>query len=188
MVISKLFMHLLASSIFVSVLGAASVVFSESALADIQCPVGTPWGSTEEFCPHIHPSDIFKPGAESDIPTEPYRRPGISGIYRGVNVWGVLRVTNLNSGVNPITFSADDNNENPYFKHFTTGTLVSVQAEQLIWNITTRRTNISNSCTTMMSGTLTQRSNNTARAVYVSTDGNCDLPTNFSSVTELRKN
>jgi len=114
--------------------------------------------------------------------------PSISGIYRGVNVWGVLRVTNLNSGGNPLTFSADDNNENPYFKHLTTGTLVSVEAEELIWNISTRRTNTSNGCTTMMSGTLTQRSNNTARAVYTSTDGRCDLPINFSAVTELRKN
>jgi len=93
-----------------------------------------------------------------------------------------------NSGGNPLTFSADDNNENQYFTHFTNGTLVSVKAEELIWNITTRRTNRSNGCTTMMSGTLTQRSNNTARAVYTSTDGRCDLPTNFSSVTELRKN
>ena len=115
-------------------------------------------------------------------------RPGMSGIYRGVNVWGVLRITNFNSGGNPLTFSADDNNENQYFTHFTNGTLTSVKAEELIWNITTKRTNRSSGCTTMMSGTLTQRSNNTARAVYTSTDGRCDIPTNFSSVTEFRKN
>ena len=116
------------------------------------------------------------------------QRASISGIYRGVNVWGVLRVTNLNSGANPLAFSADDNNENQYFKHFTNGTLVSVKGKELIWNITTRRTNTSNGCTTIMNGTLTQRSNNTAIAVHVSTDGRCDLPTNFSSVTEFRKN
>jgi hypothetical protein len=115
------------------------------------------------------------------------RRPSISGIYRGVNVWGVLRVTNFNSGGNPLTFSADDNNENQYFTHFTNGTLVSVKAKELIWNITTRRINRSNACTTIMSGTLTQRSNNTAKAVYTGTDGRCDIPKNFSFVTELRK-
>jgi hypothetical protein len=116
------------------------------------------------------------------------QRASISGNYRGVNVWGVLRVTNFNSGGNPLTFSADDNNENRYFTHFTNGALVSIKSGELIWNITTRRTNRSNNCTTMMSGTLTQRSNNTARAVYTSTDGRCDIPTNFSSAIELRKN
>jgi hypothetical protein len=117
-----------------------------------------------------------------------YQRPGISGIYRGVNVWGVLRIVDLNYKVNPLTFSANDNNENPYFRHFTIGTLVSVQAQQLIWNITTTRINTANGCTTLMNGTLIQRSNNTATAIYTSTDGRCDIPTNFSSVTELRKN
>jgi hypothetical protein len=187
MLSSKRRAHFLLGSLFLAGLSITPVLLSERVLAHIKCPVRTLWGSTEELCPHLHADDVFKPGAKSDIPTEPYRRPGISGIYRGVNVWGVLRITDLNYRANPLTFSANDNNENPYFKHFTTGTLVSVQAEQLIWNITTRRTNTSNGCTTMMSGTLIQRSNNTARAVYTSTDGSCDLPTNFSSVTELRK-
>lgn len=117
-----------------------------------------------------------------------YQRPGISGIYRGVNVWGVLKIIDLNYKANPLTFSADDNNENEYFNHFTTGYLVSIRANELIWNITTRRRNTSDGCTTIMNGTLIQKSNNTARAVYTSTDGHCDLPMNFSSVTEFRKN
>lgn len=189
MINSKQLLNLLVSSVFLSALFTSGLL-SERVVADIKCPVRTPWGSTEELCPHVHTSDIFKPGAESEVgcPHCNPPSPRISGTYRGVNVWGVLRVTNLNSGANPLTFSADDNNENPYFKHFTSGILVSRQAQEMIWNITTRRTNTSNSCTTMMYGTLTQRSNNTARIVYTSTDGRCDLTTNFSSVTELRKN
>lgn len=183
---SKQLVNLLVGSLFLAGLSITTVLLSERVLADIKCPVGTPWGSTEELCPHIHPDDIIKPGAESEVgcPHCNPPSPNISGIYRGINVWGVLRVTALNNS----TFSADDNNENQYFTHFTNGTLVSRNGGELIWNITTRRTNRSNGCITMMSGTLTQRSNNTARAVYTSTDGRCDIPTNFSSVTELRKN
>ncbi|MFN5565616.1 MAG: hypothetical protein ACK5BG_18675 [Pseudanabaena sp.] len=67
MVIFKLLMNSLARSLFVSVLGAASVVFSESALADIKCPVRTPWGSTEELCPHVHTPDPKFRGRSPEI-------------------------------------------------------------------------------------------------------------------------
>jgi hypothetical protein len=97
---------------------------------------------------------------------------------------GVLRITSSNTS----SFSADDSNENQYFVHFTNSTLVARNGGELIWNISTRRINRSNGCTTIMSGTLTQRSNNTARAIYTGTDSRCDIPTNFSSVIEFRNN
>ena len=184
MIKSKRLVTLLIGSLFLAGSSITPVLLSERVLADIKCPVGTPWGSREELCPHFHPDDIIKRGAESEVGCPHCNSPYISGIYRGINVWGVLRVTALKNS----TFSADDNNENQHFTHFTNGTLVSRNGEELIWNITTRRTNRSNGCITMMSGTLTQKSNNTARLVYTSTDGRCDIPTNFSSVTELRKN
>lgn len=174
----------ISSTIFLVGLSIITLLPTRS-LAHIKCPIGTPWGSTEELCPHLDREDVFKPGAESEVGCpECTPRNNIFGIYRGINVWGVLRITSSNTS----SFSADDNNENQYFLHFTNGTLVARNGGELIWNITTRRINRSNGCTTIMSGILTQRNNNTARANYTSTDGRCDIPTNFSSVTEFRKN
>jgi hypothetical protein len=185
----KHLVHFLVGSLFLAGLSIATVLL-QAPSAYAGCNIGDRLDPFNHKCPVVGPERNYCEGSgcgSRDFGNA-IQRPSISGIYRGVNVWGVLRVTSFNSGGNPLTFSADDNNENQYFTHFTNGTLVSVKAEELIWNITTRRTNRSTGCTTMMSGTLTQRSNNTARAVYTSTDGRCDLPTNFSSVTELRKN
>ncbi|WP_156090479.1 hypothetical protein [Planktothrix paucivesiculata] len=183
---SKRLANLLVGSLFLAGLSITSALLSERVLADIKCPVRTPWGSKEELCPHIHLPSGNLAQAESEVGCPQCNRssPSISGIYRGINIWGVLRVTASNNSA----FSADDNNENQYFTHLTKGTLVSRNGGEVIWNITTKRTNRSNGCTTMMSGILTQRSNNTARAVYTGTDGRCDIPTNFSAVVELSKN
>ncbi len=188
MIKAKHLVHILLGSLFFGCLSITTALLQASP-ASADCDIGDRLDPFNHKCPTVGPERDYCDGSgcNSGDYGNAIRRPSISGIYRGVNVWGVLRVTNLNSRTNPITFSADDNNENPYFIHSTTGTLASVKAQELIWNITTRRTNTSNGCTTMMSGTLAQRSNNTARAVYTSTDGRCDLPTNFSSVTELRK-
>ncbi|HEY9703684.1 MAG TPA: hypothetical protein V6C58_14650 [Allocoleopsis sp.] len=149
------------------------VLLSEKVLADFVRPELLAQAQSEVGCPQCNANRSF---------------PRLSGIYRGVNKWGVLRITKFNYRGNSSTFSGDDNNENPYFKHFTTGALVSANVQESIWNIRVRRTNTSNACTTIMRGTLTLKRNDTMRVVITNTDGNCDLGTNFSEFGDLRKN
>ncbi len=163
MIKSQRIVKLLVGFLFLGGLSISPVLCSERVIAQATSEVG---------CPQCRRPQV----------------PALSGIYRGVNIWGVLRITNFNYRVNPLTFSGDDNNENKYFRHFTQGTSISENSHQRIWKISTRRINTSNGCTTIMRGTLTQKRDDTIIASYTSSDGRCDLPEDFSAMVTLKKN
>ncbi len=54
MIKSKRLVNLLFGSLLLAGLSITTAISSERVLADIKCPVKTPWGSTEELCPHPH--------------------------------------------------------------------------------------------------------------------------------------
>jgi hypothetical protein len=115
----------------------------------------------------------------------------LSGIYRGKSAWGVLKINYLTSNTKGTNcyFYADDNDENPYFSHLTTGSLKFKIGDKLLWNITTKRSNKSDKCETEMYGTLASSiKSNIVTINFTATDGRCDLEANYSETVKLGKN